>query len=148
MVEWFRWKPMISCVLYAKTTVMVWKSSRPVAFRYFVSWRNVQLNGKPLKGDTLYKLQAYAMPKLGTLKLDYVSYQVRPGWRCFWGRNLNPVYLAYAPYHVTCLGTLAYNTTGWSGKCLVCREHPARVATGVNVSQCHMCAAMPCKTVP
>lgn len=46
--------------------------------RYYLSWRNASLNGKPLSEDALAHLQLYAIPSSGTLKLDYVSYQVTP----------------------------------------------------------------------
>jgi hypothetical protein len=45
--------------------------------RYYVSWRNASLNGTPLSDDALARLQLYAIPSSGRLRLDYVSYQVR-----------------------------------------------------------------------
>lgn len=45
--------------------------------RYYVSWRNVSLNGDLLPDEAMARLQLYAIPCIGRLKLDYVSYQVR-----------------------------------------------------------------------
>jgi hypothetical protein len=45
--------------------------------RYYVSWRNVALNGVPLPDEAMARLQLYAIPSSGRLTLDYVSYQVR-----------------------------------------------------------------------
>jgi len=44
--------------------------------RYYLSWRNASLNGVAFKDAALAQLQAYAVPPSGSLKLDYVSYQV------------------------------------------------------------------------
>lgn len=45
--------------------------------RYYVSWRNVALNGVPLPDEAMARLHLYAIPRSGRLTLDYVSYQVR-----------------------------------------------------------------------
>lgn len=42
-----------------------------------MSWRNASLNDVPLPDGALARLQLYAIPSSGRLKLDYVSYQVR-----------------------------------------------------------------------
>jgi len=52
--------------------------------RYYLSWRNASLNGKPLSKDALAHLQLFAIPSSGTLKLDYVSYQVNPMYHVLW----------------------------------------------------------------
>lgn len=44
--------------------------------RYYVSWRNVTLNGVPLPDEAMGRLHLYAIPSSGRLTLDYVSYQV------------------------------------------------------------------------
>lgn len=46
------------------------------ACRYYLSWRNASFNGAQLSEGALAQLQAYAMPTSGSLRLDYVSYQV------------------------------------------------------------------------
>jgi hypothetical protein len=44
--------------------------------RYYLSWRNSCLNGVGLRDAAVGQLQSYAVPPSGSLKLDYVSYQV------------------------------------------------------------------------
>jgi hypothetical protein len=44
--------------------------------RYYLSWRNSCLNGVGLRDAAVAQLQSYAVPPSGSLKLDYVSYQV------------------------------------------------------------------------
>ncbi|KAF5832617.1 hypothetical protein DUNSADRAFT_11434 [Dunaliella salina] len=45
--------------------------------RYFINWRNAQLNGVPLDPEGLAKkLRDYTIPAAGTLKIDYVMYQI------------------------------------------------------------------------
>jgi hypothetical protein len=46
------------------------------ACSHYLPWRNATLNGAQLSEEGLRSLQLYAIPASGTLKLDYVSYQV------------------------------------------------------------------------
>lgn len=46
--------------------------------RHFTSWRGAALDGRALRGDALPRLQAFAVPQSGALRLDFVSYRVPP----------------------------------------------------------------------
>lgn len=56
------------------------------ACRYYLSWRNACLNGVGLRDAAVAQLQGYAVPPTGSLKLDYVSYQVKGTFTlsCIW----------------------------------------------------------------
>jgi len=59
--------------------------------RYFVNWRNAMFNGLPLAADCLSdKLRNFSIPDVGTLKFDYVSYQVRV---CVRHRRMCPAWM-------------------------------------------------------
>lgn len=46
--------------------------------RYFINWRNAQLNGVSLEAEGLAKkLRDYSIPAAGSLKIDYITYRVR-----------------------------------------------------------------------
>jgi hypothetical protein len=69
--------------------------------RYFVSWRNVTLDNSPVPDDALARLQQYAIPSSGRLKLHYVSYQVRSCLCRSLHWCVEPRWCAYA-HHACC----------------------------------------------
>ena len=44
--------------------------------KYLTNWRNTTINGNPLSHERMQGLRNHTIPTSGSLKIDYVTYQV------------------------------------------------------------------------
>ncbi len=63
--------------------------------KYYLSWRNASLGGVPLSREGLTRMRDWAVPTLGTLKFDYVCYEVREPFR-----HMGRVHVSYVHVYV------------------------------------------------
>eukprot|EP00879_Flechtneria_rotunda_P031964 GHRR01035097.1.p1 GENE.GHRR01035097.1~~GHRR01035097.1.p1 ORF type:complete len:137 (-),score=19.79 GHRR01035097.1:149-559(-) len=95
--------------------------------RYYQSWRNATLNGVSLRDSAILQLQQYAMPPTGSLKLDYVSYQVHGDCRKvllpLWTLPLSCCNLCFGCVRVALSDNLCSGKTTTASISWLCSQH-------------------------